>query len=72
VISKFFAICLNRTRSTLRRAGALPPLPSAEVFGHEGQAMSRECLICKKRFNSAWTGQRICDDCKTADGGKPA
>ena len=72
MISKFFAVCLKRTHSTLRRAGALPPLPIAKALGHEGQAMSRECLVCRRRFNSAWTGQRICDDCKAAEGGEPA
>ena len=48
--------------------GALPPKIEAAPSGHhDGQAMSRECLICKKRFKSVWTGQRICDECKKTE-----
>jgi hypothetical protein len=43
-----------------------------EKFGHEGQAMSRECMVCRKRFNSTWTGQRICNDCKAAENAESA
>ncbi len=44
-------------KSSVRREGAHP---SEELH----QAMHRNCLICKGRFVSAWTGARICDACR--------
>jgi hypothetical protein len=38
--------------------------PDAKAPGTLQQAMHRACLVCKRRFVSAWTGARICDDCR--------
>ena len=31
-----------------------------------GEAKMRACLICKRRFLSAWSGERVCRQCKSA------
>jgi hypothetical protein len=31
------------------------------------QSMSRNCLLCKQPFTSAWAGQRICPTCRTGE-----
>jgi hypothetical protein len=32
------------------------------------QAKMRACLICKRRFLSAWAGERVCRQCKSTSG----
>lgn len=29
------------------------------------EAKTRSCLVCKKKFLSAWAGERICRPCKS-------
>jgi hypothetical protein len=33
--------------------------------GEVHQEMHRACLVCKRRFVSAWTGARLCDECRS-------
>jgi hypothetical protein len=32
---------------------------------HAIEGRTRKCLVCRKQFFSAWSGQRICQGCKT-------
>jgi hypothetical protein len=52
----------------LRRRGNLRRRELPHQNGdHAGQNMARECLVCHESFASAWTGQRVCDACRSAD-----
>jgi hypothetical protein len=67
-ISRYTSFFFKNASRSLRRIGALAPQTEAATSGHHAdQTMSRECLVCKTRFTSAWTGQRICDDCKKSE-----
>ena len=64
---RFLSEWLKRRGSLRRRELPHPPLGD-----HAGQSMARECLVCHTSFASAWTGQRICDPCRSGEASRSA